>query len=196
MYSKNNPLIGGCMETSTSLVVRKQLTKTQTLLLYFFIYSFIGWLSETLYSFCVLGHFTNRGFLFGPICPIYGFGAIIMLIFIQSYQDKPLKLFLLSAIIFSVFEYIVGSGLDAIFATKWWDYTNDFLNLNGRISILYTFFWGIAGLIFIHYVHPFVKKIVTKFLNKFPFWFQINLVTIFTLILVVDTVFSSIHYLI
>ena len=165
------------METSTSLVVRKQLTKIQTLLLYFFIFS-------------------NRGFLFGPICPIYGFGAIIMLIFIQNYQDKPLKLFLLSAIIFSAFEYIVGFGLDAIFATKWWDYTNDFLNLNGRISILYTFFWGIAGLIFIHYIHPFIKKVVTKFLNKFPFWFQINLVTIFTLILVVDTVFSSIHYLI
>ena len=64
------------MKSETALVVKKKLSKIQYVVLYFFIYAFVGWLMETLYSLLVLGHFTKRGFLFGPICPIYGFGAI------------------------------------------------------------------------------------------------------------------------
>lgn len=151
------------MNTNTALVIRKQLSKKQSLILYFYLYSMIGWIAETLYSYCVLGHFTNRGFLFGPLCPIYGFGAVIMILFMQEYEHNSIKLFFLSAIIFSFFEYTVGFALDAVFATKWWDYTQDAFNINGRISILYTFFWGIAGVLFIHNIHPFVKKRYNNF---------------------------------
>ena len=75
---------------STSLVVitednrfNRKLTKFQCYLTYFFIFSFVGWLMETIYSYFVLGHFANRGFLFGPVCPIYGFGGLILILFLE-----------------------------------------------------------------------------------------------------------------
>ena len=63
----------------------KKISKIQNLILYFFIFAFLGWVLETIYSFIVLGHFTKRGFLFGPLCPIYGFGAIIMILALNKY---------------------------------------------------------------------------------------------------------------
>ena len=72
------------METSTALVEKKKLSNIQYIVLYFFIYAFLGWVMETIYSLMVLGHFTKRGFLFGPLCPIYGFGAILMILFINK----------------------------------------------------------------------------------------------------------------
>ena len=74
------------MEASKALVEKKKLSNAQYIILYFFIYSFLGWVMETIYSLMVLGHFTKRGFLFGPICPIYGFGAILMILFISKYK--------------------------------------------------------------------------------------------------------------
>ena len=99
----------------------KKVTGFRYLLLYFLLYSFIGWLLETSYSFVVLGHFTKRGFLFGPLCPIYGWGAVILISILNKYKSNSLKLFFYSAIIFSVFEYIAGFALDALFAARWWD---------------------------------------------------------------------------
>ncbi len=183
------------MKPETSLVVRNKLSKKQSIVLYFFIYAFVGWLLETLYSLLVLGHFTKRGFLFGPICPIYGFGAILMLLFISRYEKNSLKLFFASAILFSAFEYVVGFALDAIFAAKWWDYTYDFFNLNGRISILYAFAWGVIGLLFINNIHPFISKKIEKIINKLPQWFINNLIYLLPILLIVDTVLSSLKYL-
>lgn len=120
--------------------MKSNIKTTQTisiryLLLYFFIYAFIGWLLETFYAIGILGHFVKRGFLYGPLCPLYGFGAVILISGLKKYKSKPAKLFFYSAIVFSVFEYIAGFMLDALFSARWWDYTNDFMNLNGRISI-------------------------------------------------------------
>lgn len=125
-----------------SLVVKNSLSNKQSLILYFYIYSFLGWAIETIYAFCLLGGFSKRGFLFGPLCPIYGFGAIIMLLFISQYKDNSIKNFFASAIVFSIFEYLAGFALEAILKIRLWDYTNDFFNINGRISLLYTLFWG------------------------------------------------------
>ena len=66
----------------------KKLNKIQTYILYFFIFSCLGWILETLYSFVVLGHFTNRGFLYGPLCPSYGFGGLILIIFLVKENNK------------------------------------------------------------------------------------------------------------
>ena len=162
---------------------------------YFFIYSFLGWIIETIYAFIIHGTFVKRGFLFGPICPIYGFGAILMLLFISRYEKNSLKLFFASAILFSAFEYVVGFALDAIFAAKWWDYTYDFFNLNGRISILYAFAWGVIGLLFINNIHPFISKKIEKIINKLPQWFINNLIYLLPILLIVDTVLSSLKYL-
>lgn len=172
-----------------------QIINMRYLLLYFLIYAIIGWLLETIYAIGTLGHFVKRGFLYGPLCPIYGWGAVILISGLKKYKSKPLKLFVYSAIIFSIFEYIVGFALDALFAARWWDYTNDFMNLNGRISIFFSFAWGIIALVFVHHIHPFIEKKVKKILKKIPVKMQTIVIHLAFIILVTDTILSSIKYL-
>lgn len=182
-------------ENCTALIVRNTLSNKQSLILYFYIYAFFGWILETIYAFCLLGGFSKRGFLFGPLCPIYGFGAIIMILFISKYKDNSFKNFFTSAIVFSVFEYIAGFALESLFKIRLWDYTNDFFNINGRISMLYTLFWGIAGIFFINHIHPFIKKRVDKLLNKFSYTMQVNIITIFIIVFISDMVLSCVKYI-
>lgn len=173
----------------------KQLTNYRFLLLYFLIYACIGWLLETVYGFVVLGHFTKRGFLYGPLCPIYGFGAVILISGLKKYKSNSIKLFFYSAIIFSVFEYVAGFALDALFAGRWWDYTNDFLNLNGRISIFYSLAWGIIAILFINHIHPFVERHTKQMVKKIPIFVQTIIIRSAFIGVLVDLVFSSIKYL-
>lgn len=121
----------------------KALSNFQKIVIYFVIYSFLGWICEEIFCVVSTHEFVKRGFLFGPICPIYGYGAIILLFLLKDYKNKPIKLFFLSAIIFSVFEYLTDFFLQALFSTKWWDYTGQFLNLNGRITLSFSLVWGI-----------------------------------------------------
>jgi len=107
----------------------KPLSKLQILIIFFFIYSIIGWCLESLYAVFELGHFTKRGFLFGPLCPIYGYGAIIVLLILKPFNKNSIILFISGAILLSIFEYLVGYGLDAMFSMRFWDYTNQFLNI-------------------------------------------------------------------
>lgn len=165
------------------------------LLLYFFIYAILGWILETLYALGILGHIVKRGFLYGPLCPIYGWGAVILISCLKRYKSKPLKLFVYSAIIFSFFEYIASFALDALFADRWWDYTNEFMNLNGRISIFFSFAWGVIALIFIHFIHPFIEKITKKVLKKIPINVQIIFMNIIVAVWSTDTILSTIKYL-
>ena len=175
--------------------INKKKIKNYTYILYFLIYAFIGWLLETFYSFAVLGHFTKRGFLFGPLCPIYGWGAVILLLILQRYKSNSIKLFFASALVFSIFEYLVGYGLDALFSAKWWDYTNDFMNLNGRISIFYSFAWGIIAILFLNHIHPFIEKKVKKLLKNVPNIYQAIAIKVLIIILIIDTILSSINHL-
>lgn len=174
---------------------RKKLSKVQTYILYFFLFAFLGWFMETLYSFIILGHFTKRGFLYGPICPIYGYGALILIIFLGKYRNNSLKLFTYSAIIFSVFEYLVSYVLEVLFHSYWWDYTNDFFNVNGRISLFYSFAWGIIAIIFVGHIYPFFKKKLNVILSKVPYKAKTFLLNTTFLIFILDTILSCIHYL-
>lgn len=121
----------------------KALSNFQKIVIYFIIYSFLGWVCEEIFCIVSTHEFVKRGFLFGPICPIYGYGAIILIAILKNYKNKPVKLFCLSAVIFSVFEYITDFFLQALFGAKWWDYTGQFLNLNGRITLSFSLVWGI-----------------------------------------------------
>lgn len=178
----------------SALIIKNTLTPNQYLILYFFIYSFLGWVLETIFGIIVLGHFTKRGFLFGPLCPIYGFGAIIMLSYISKYKNNSLKVFLFSILYFSIFEYVASFALDAIFSKKWWDYTQDFFNLNGRISLFYSLAWGIVGILFINHIHPFMERKIEKALSFISEkGIKIILYTLPGLI-VVDTILSVIKY--
>lgn len=175
---------------------KRKLPRIYLYFIYFLIFSIIGWLLETCFSFYSLGHFTKRGFLFGPLCPIYGWGALILIMFFSTFKKHNLKLFISSALIFTVFEYLVSFGMEALFSLKWWDYTGEFMNLNGRVSIFYTFAWGIIAILFINFIYPFFKKKINIILSKIPYKFQIITVNILLVIFITDTVLSCIKYLI
>lgn len=162
---------------------------------YFFVFSFAGWLLETAYCISELGYYTKRGFLYGPICPIYGFGALILIVFLSKYKNHSLKLFTSAAVICSAFEYLVGYILDALFAEKWWDYSSEFLNLNGRISVLFSFAWGIIAIVFVNHFYPFIEKHLNKRLDKISFDIQKLISLILLGIFFIDITFSCIKYL-
>ena len=106
---------------------KETIKKIENLIIYFFIFSLIGWIAEILYAIKVEGTFVKRGFLYGPICPIYGFGAI-MLITINNFINKHTKSniikFVIFSMIFTVFEYLVSLVFELIFNIRWWDYSN------------------------------------------------------------------------
>jgi len=172
-----------------------RLSRFQTFILYFFLFAFMGWLMETLYAIFTLGHFVKRGFLYGPICPIYGYGALMLILFLGKYRRKDIKLFVYAGIIFSTFEYLVSYCLDALFSMHWWDYTNEFFNLNGRISIFYSIAWGIIAILFINHAYPFLKKKINLLLSKIPYRVQIISLRAMSVIFIVDTIASCIRYL-
>ena len=174
----------------------KKISKKYLYFLYFIIFSVIGWILETCFSFYSLGYFTKRGFLYGPLCPIYGWGAIILILFFRTYKKHNLKLFIYAAIIFSIFEYFVSFAMEAMFSLKWWDYSNEFMNLNGRIGIFYSFACGIIAILFINLIYPFFKKKINIFLSKIPYKFQLIIVYILGIVFITDTALSFAKYLV
>ena len=167
-------------------------------ILSFFIFSFLGWVIETIFCYIVLGELVKRGFLYTCICPIYGIGALTLIYYLDRKKNIKLnyfKLFIQFTIIFSFFEYLVGFILDALFASTWWDYSTSTFNLNGRITVLNSFFWGVMTLLFTIIIYPLSKKFKLKILSKIPLHFQIIICLILCGELIVDLVLSCIKYL-
>ena len=162
---------------------------------YFFIYSFIGWIIETIYAMFVHGYFVKRGFLFGPICPIYGFGSVLLLMSTKKVYKKPLLKFLIATIAFTLFEYMVSFALEMLFRLRWWDYSKDFLNIQGRVSLLYSIFWGVIGLILLEKLHPYIQDKIQKITKGNNNNLQRIVCFILIVILISDTVFSVLKYL-
>lgn len=164
-------------------------------ILYFFIYSFLGWVLETIYAYIVLGHFENRGFLIGPICPIYGYGMLILTVGLNKYKGHNYKLFFVAAFVLTYFEYVAGFALDAIFGLKWWDYSNDFLNINGRICLFFTLAWGIIALVVVNYIHPFTEKLLNRALEKITPVMVDSIAKVLVMTWIIDLILSSISYI-
>ena len=132
------------------------------LLTYFIIYSFLGWVMESTFRSVLEKKLINTGFLIGPLCPIYGIGACIMFLFLDKFYDNVVILFLVSIVSLTLWEYIVGVLLEKAFNTKYWDYSNQKFNFQGRICLFYSLCWGVLGVIFIKYIHPFIQELVKK----------------------------------
>lgn len=154
------------------------------ILMYFIIYSFLGWIMESVVRSVIEKKIINTGFLRGPVCPIYGIGAIIMLIFLERFQDKPIMLFFIAITLLTAWEYLVGVILEKIFKTKYWDYSNQKFNFQGRICLTNSIYWGILGVVFVKFIHPFVEGIIAKI--------DVNLlyysITIITIVMIVDLI--------
>ena len=132
------------------------------LIAYFIIYSFFGWVMESVLKTYLQKKPVNSGFLYGPFCPIYGFGAIFMFLFLQGFKDSIILLFIIAFFSLSIWEYIVGWLLEKIFHTKYWDYSDHKINFQGRICLTNSIFWGLLGILFVKYLHPFIQKIMEQ----------------------------------
>ena len=130
-------------------------------LIYFFaFYSFGGWCIEVLYYFKNEHRFVNRGFLYGPFCPIYGCGAVSLVVFLDNYKNNIFILFFLAVLLTSILEYFTGFILEKAFKTKWWDYTDDPFNIHGRVCLLYSLMWGVGEVVIIRIIHPILNDMV------------------------------------
>ena len=125
--------------------------------LIFIMFSFVGWISEVLYVGIFHEHkFVNRGFLYGPICPVYGFGGVVILLLPPSLYNTWLPLFFASMILCTAVEYLVSWIMEKMFHARWWDYSHYKLNINGRICLLNSVLFGFMGLGVIHFVYPYM----------------------------------------
>ena len=152
------------------------------IILLFFIYAFLGWCMEVAFAACKSGRFVNRGFLNGPVCPIYGFGMVGVAVLLSPLKDNLLWMYLGSAVITTVIEYITGWMLERIFHAKWWDYSDMPLNIGGYVCLLFSLIWGALCVVIVRYVHPAIAGLV----EHLPNWLTIVLDGLFVSAIAVD----------
>lgn len=124
---------------------------------FFLVYSFFGWCVEVIYHAVTAGHFINRGFDIGPVCPIYGFGALSVLLFLEPLKDSWGILFIASVAFTTLIEFVSGFLLERFFYEKWWDYSNEPFNIKGYICPRFSLFWGLACVMVVYVIHPTVS---------------------------------------
>lgn len=133
--------------------------------LFFAIYSFGGWVVEILNFMIFKKKFVNRGFLIGPYLPIYGFGSIFIITFLQKYQYELITLFCMSMFICAVLEYFASFVMEKLFRARWWDYSDKRFNINGRICLETLCLFGIGGCFEVYFLHPIITSVLGLFSN-------------------------------
>lgn len=155
-------------------------------ILIFFIYAFAGWVMETTSISIRNKKFVNRGFLIGPVCPIYGYGVVLVSLLLKKYQNDIIVTFFMSIIICGFLEYFTSYFMEIIFKARWWDYSTRKFNINGRICLENLLLFGIASCIIIYITNPFI----IKKLKMIPNIVQITLIITLILIHLVDNIIS------
>ncbi|HBL41642.1 MAG TPA: hypothetical protein DDY98_08885 [Ruminococcaceae bacterium] len=146
---------------------------TETVIFYvlsFFLYSAVGWFVESCYCSVKPKKWVNRGFLYGPLCPIYGSGAVMLKVALGRFAElpiyfhrfylTPLLTFLLGALLADVLEFFTSLLMEKLFHARWWDYSEKKFNLQGRICLSHTLYWGGATLIFLYWIDPTVSSLL------------------------------------
>ncbi|WP_071704919.1 putative ABC transporter permease [Murdochiella vaginalis] len=155
------------------------------LLLYFFVYASIGWMMEVGYNAVHSGRFINAGMLSGPWCPIYGFGACAVILFLSDIaRTNKLWLFFGSMLIASAIELVTGFVLEKLLHRKWWDYSYRRLNLGGYICLEYSLLWGMCCFVLYEAVHPLLRRLI----RLLPVKLAWAITAVLLLLLLVDVV--------
>ena len=157
------------------------------ILAYFIIYSIAGYIIETLYGMITKGVWESRqSFLYGPFCGIYGLGAVVMIVCLHKFPKKYNALFIGGFIVGSIVEYVVSLFGEMVLGVKWWDYSNMPLNLNGRICVYFSVFWGFLGIYLIASLNPKVDRLINWIKSKLKTQKALKafVVTVFTLLMV------------
>ena len=154
--------------------------------LVFIIYAVAGWCVEEVFCSIIQKKIVDRGFLIGPVCPIYGFGGLAITLFLTKFNESPITVFCMGIILCAFLEYFTSYIMEKIFNARWWDYSDSKLNLNGRICINTLIPFGVFGLLVIYAFNPVIYK--------FIFWIgkgEINVLSIVLLVtLAIDCIIS------
>lgn len=154
-------------------------------LIIFIVGSIIGYIYEVLFYLVVDHNLTNPGYVYGPFLSVYGYGAVLMSLFLNRFKKNPLLVFLLAIFVTGVLEYITGYLMFSIYQRRWWDYTGLFLNIDGYVCLRSVITFAIGGILLIYLIEPFISKKITKN-NKY-----INfLIYLILLIYFIDKIFT------
>lgn len=130
--------------------------------LYFIVYSILGWCMETVYCSILERRFVPRGFLYGPMCPIYGVGVLMMICWFQPLMGNPVVFYLTATVCMSTWEYLVGWFLETTTHIKYWDYSMYRFNLKGRICLWVCLMWGVLSFLVLYFIHPRIAELVER----------------------------------
>lgn len=164
-------------------------TPITTLFLYFIAYSFLGWCVETTYCCIRERRWVFRGFLCGPICPIYGVGALIMVLFFSPLTFDPVLFYLTATVVMSAWEYLVGWFLEATTHIKYWDYSDRRFHIHGRLCLQISLCWGVLSYVTIFLIHPSV----VHWFDRIPMWLRYTLSGSLGTLLLVDIITTIRH---
>lgn len=161
----------------------------QNTALCFFIYAFLGWCGEVIFAAVKNKKFVNRGFLNGPVCPIYGFGVLIVTFALRGVSDNLFVLFLGSAVLTTLLELVSGFFFEKALGLRLWDYSKMPLNIGGYVCLLFSLAWGVFCVIIVRVVHPLVAKLV----GILPTWLAIMLAAFFAAFFIADIIITFIN---
>lgn len=158
--------------------------------LWLIIYSFIGWVYESIV--CSVGErkLVNRGFLNGPLCPVYGFGALVSIIFMYERTDNILLLFTAGMVLTCTVEYLTSVLLEKLFNARWWDYSNHRFHINGRVSLLGAVVFGALAVLLVKYIHPFIAGLTERLTDT-----AIIVISVVTLFIVLFDLYTTVRHI-
>ena len=162
-------------------------TVIENYILLFFTCAFGGWLMEVACKLVQLHRFINRGFLIGPYCPIYGFGAVLITALLTRSADSPAAVFALAMLVSAVLEYLTSYAMEKLFHARWWDYSHKPFNLNGRVCLGTLVPFGLMGLAMVYFVKPAFFLLY----DGLPGQVRTGLCALLCLLLLADTVIST-----
>lgn len=163
------------------------------ILAYFIIYSVVGYIIETIFGIITKGVWESRqSFLYGPFCAIYGFGAAIMIMFLHKYSKNYTRLFIGGFIVGSIVEYLVSWIGEMLLGVKWWDYSDMPLNINGRICVYFSIFWGFLALYLIASFNPRIDKLIDWIKSKLSVKALKTLTITVTIALLIDCIATGV----
>ena len=136
--------------------------KLELLVILFVVMSFVGWLWEVAIHLVEDGEFVKRGVLSGPWLPIYGAGGVLILLFLGRYSKTPVRLFLMTMALCGIMEYTTGWYLEKMYHTRWWDYSDLYFQIQGRVCLVGLLVFGLGGLFLVYRLAPAASRLLQK----------------------------------
>lgn len=163
----------------------------QNIWMSFLVYGVVGWIWESFYCSIKAKHYVYRGFLLGPYCPVYGFGVVSVLLLVPKDYGSLLNLYFNSIVIVTIIEFLASYLLEKLFNMVLWDYTNVPFNIEGRVAVPVSAFWGIGCVFLITIIHPEVEKLISYLSQIFGGVLPIILFIVFVLDVATTLIYTT-----